>query len=384
MLNKKIIILLFLIAIVSLFLVTNRNKIVRHFYPRVAIAEKHINNISVETPKTYELLQIACSLTPTFQNDPNLLNKKSEYYSDVEKYFGSFSNHPLIQKLENHLDFKSNLAIRLHSISYDVNNSNELEQNNTIRFNPIVKKIFYWNSFLISENQKLINDFAKQTDFASFYEKHEHYYQDLAENYQKRCDFEGMKLWLETKFDNEHQSYRVVFSPLTGGLHFTLALKNNQEMSQTFMFVSSNLRPIDTLDIDKAEISNGLQSRVVFTEIDHNYVNPLTDQFISELEKSMKNYKDWNIQSKSNYKSKYKTFNEYMTWGVFSLYALDTYTPKNSKKIIERTTRLINDRRKFHRFEDFNNELIRQYKLKGKPKIETLYPIMLKWMREYA
>jgi hypothetical protein len=97
----------------------------------------------------------------------------------------------------------------------------------------------------------------------------------------------------------------------------------------------------------------------------------------------MSDFKFWNGQKDDGlYQSNYKTFNEYMTWGVFNLYALDTYTNENTAEIIKAVTDQITDRRKFIRFRAFNQELIGLYKSNNKPKIEELYQPILEWMKK--
>lgn len=193
-----------------------------------------------------------------------------------------------------------------------------------------------------------------------------------------------MKNWLEKKFTNQYQSYRIIFSPLTGGFHNTMSFKSHDKsMEQTFMFVSAppNI-DVKNLSEKEFEIKSSKMARIVFTEIDHNYVNPLTDKYKEKLESSMANYKNWNNQKGNMYNSKYSTFNEYMTWGVFNLYAYDTYSTENIDTIIKIQTDFINDKRKFHRFREFNTELFKQYKENSKSKIEKLYKPMLNWIKE--
>src|SRR6056297_2426580 len=69
------------------------------FSPKITIEEKDAGQIVVETPEVYELMQIAYSLTPTFQKDPNLIDKGTEYYEDFENHFMEFKDHELIDKL---------------------------------------------------------------------------------------------------------------------------------------------------------------------------------------------------------------------------------------------------------------------------------------------
>ncbi|SDU12332.1 protein of unknown function [Polaribacter sp. Hel1_33_78] len=363
------------------------NKAIDIFYPTVNIENKYRDKIIVENPEVYELMQIACSLTETFQNDQNLTNHKTGYYTNFINHFKSYKNHELVLKLNEYLKpnpyGSSQFAIRLLSLNYEINDSNKLKSNSFINVNPILIKLFKSKAFLISENIKLIEDFANKSGFKNYYAKHKNYYAKLISNYSKLCDFQNMKVWLENKFSSKYQSYRIIFSPLTGGFHNTMKFKNNDKnLEQTFMFVNAPYENIDNLPEKEFEIKSSKMARVVFTEIDHNYVNPLTDKYNDELKNAMIDYKFWNNQKGGMYQSSYNTFNEYMTWGVFNLYALDTYSKENIDTIIKIQTDFINDKRKFNQFRDFNKELIKQYNAKSKPKIEEIYKPILEWIEQ--
>ncbi|WMN12014.1 DUF4932 domain-containing protein [Marivirga salinae] len=357
------------------------------FYPTVNIKEKYQDKIVVEVPEVYELMQIASSLTGTFKNDPNLIKSSSSYYQDFRNHFQEFENHDLVLKLNKAFEenpYGNNQhAIRMLSLGLDIDNQNSLIDNGFININPATKYFLSTSVFFPSLNTNLIEDFAKKSNFKDFYKEHKGYYSKLINNYNELCDFKGMQTWLEKKFTSKYQSYRIIFSPLTGGFHSTTSFPNSdRSMDQTFMFVSAPRENIANLSPKEFETASSLSSRIVFTEIDHNYVNPVTDQFLNELDEAMDDYKNWNGQNGGSYPSKYSTFNEYMTWGVFNLYALDTYSEENMDTIIQYPTDFITENRKFIRFREFNQELIRLYESKDKPKIEELYEPIFEWMRK--
>jgi hypothetical protein len=357
------------------------------FFQEVTIKEKYAGKIVVENPEVYELMQIACSLTPAFQRDPNLINKETKYYEDFENHFMEFKDHELINKLNTYLKSNpygaSKTSTRLISLNYKIDRQNELKTNKLFTVNSLLSKFVKFKMFLIPENIELIEDFIKKSNFVDFYNQHKSYYNQLIYNYNELCDFQDMRDWLGKKFPINHQSYRIIFSPLTGGAHSTMSLiSEDYSDKQVFMFVSAPYESIDSLNNNEFEIKASQMARVVFTEIDHNYVNPLTDKYISELKSSMSDYKNWNHQKNGSYNSKYDTFNEYMTWGVFSLYALDNYSKRNIDTIIEIQSDFMKESRDFIKFPEFNRELLRIYKQKEKPKVEKLYKPMLNWMEE--
>ncbi|MGD8780041.1 MAG: DUF4932 domain-containing protein [Ignavibacteria bacterium] len=353
------------------------------FYPTVNIDEKYINKIIVEVPEVYELMRIACTLTDAFQNDANRINRNTNYYLEIESKLMRFKNHELVKKLNKFLlenRMANQTAIRVLSLNYKLEN-NRLIFMETIDINPILLKLFQSQVFMISGNIDLIESFAKAINFGKFYNSHKEYYSKLIENFNKLCHPDDMKKWLEEKFDNKYQSYRIVFSPLTGGYHFTYCFFDEERNAdQAIMFVNAPGYDVVGLSQSEFEIDASKTARNVFTEIDHNYVNPLSENYIEEINSAVPNYKFWNRQQRG-YNSNLLTFNEYMTWGVFSLYAIDTYSNQNIDTIITIQTNNMSNRQFIH-FKEFNEELIKQYTIKSKPKIDSLYRPMLEWMKE--
>ena len=127
------------------------NKAIDIFYPTVNIENKYRDKIIVENPEVYELMQIACSLTETFQNDQNLTNHKTGYYTNFINHFKSYKNHELVLKLNEYLKpnpyGSSQRAIRLLSLNYEVNDSNKLKSNSFIYVYPILIKLFKSKAF---------------------------------------------------------------------------------------------------------------------------------------------------------------------------------------------------------------------------------------------
>lgn len=350
----------------------------------ITISECYLDTIIVEVPKSYELLQIAFSLTETFQHDKNLVDKGTTYYKDMDSHFSKFKNHKLITELDKYIksDVYSSryLSNRLLSLTYDISEDNKLMYNNMINFNyPLFLKLYKKDYFIIMENVDLINDFASKTNYIAFYNAHKSYYSKLIDNYNLLCDFKHMKNWLEHKFQNRVSSYRIIFSPLTGGFHNTSSLEDEKKgIKQSIMFVSA---PDENLEIERKdfEIEAAQRARIVFTEIDHNYAN-IPNSYSEQLKKAMPNYKAWIKGKQALYSSCNRVFNEYMTWGVFNLYALDTYTTENADTIIQMVD-LQMQGRGFNRFSAFNNKLLELYKAKSKPPINTLYEPMLEWVK---
>lgn len=361
-------------------------------YPTVTIEDNYKNTYTIEIPKMNELMYIACSLTNTFQKDSNLINKEApEYLKDVTAHFSKLKNHKLIQVLENKLNGNAysqiQPTIRFFSLNYQIDENNTIVEKEIFHVNQLLLELFKDEIFYYPDYLNLIEDFAKKSDFNIFYNNHMTYYNTLIENFDQLCDIQGSWDFLEKRFTESYSSYRIIFSPLTGGFHNTLPrLKDkNTELQQTWLFVSAPPNNvIDSMTKDELEIKKSQFTRELFTEMDHNYVNPLTDRFDKKLEKAILNYKFWNKRERG-YSSRTSTFNEYMTWGIFSLYAKQKYTQKNLDTIINIQEKIMVQRKKFIYFEEFNNKLI---KLSEKQNIDSLhfqniYPDIIDWMKNH-
>jgi len=69
----------------------------------------------------------------------------------------------------------------------------------------------------IGEYIPMIEDFARQSDSLSFYEKHTSFYQTLIKAFEKHIHLQQMKSWLEKNFpQSTFNSNKVIFSPLAG------------------------------------------------------------------------------------------------------------------------------------------------------------------------
>lgn len=387
---------LLLVLIVSYLIAPDyvKNKAVDLLFPTVTIEAKYQDKFVVEVPRVYELMYIACSLTPTFQADDNLIgNRTPEYYADVLANFDQFKDHPLVLLLEERL--KGNAysqlqpAMRMFSLNYKLSPANQLIEQEIFHVNPTLIALFKSKIFHFPSHLELIEDFANQSNFYQFYQKHQAFYAQLANQYERLCDFEQMWSWLEDHSEERYHSYRIIFSPLTGGFHNTIpGLKDRKtKQQQTWMFVAPPVNyNLDTLSPDAFEILSSKISREVFTEIDHNYINPISDNFTAEIERSIPDYTKWN-QQKNGYSSSISTFNEYMTWSVFSLYAIDNFEPPLLDSILSIQEKFMVDRRKFIAFKAFNQQLIHLYQEERKEveqaQLQSFYKPMLKWMETY-
>jgi hypothetical protein len=70
-----------------------------------------------------------------------------------------------------------------------------------------------------------------------------------------------------------------------------------------------------------------------------------------------------------------------MTWGVFTLYAMENFSKEDFEVINERVEKQMSEWRGFIKFKEFNKMIIDLYSKENK-NIETLYPKVLNWCNE--
>ena len=349
--------------------------------------KKYEGKVVVEIPEVFELVNILMALHKDAEKEQNLYDTSTDYYKRVKTYFTPFLNHPIMDTIHRNMgglrymkeidinvfsdesySFYGNL--RANSCNYSFKN-HKINHNNYIRYHTINSETEGINQIL-----SLLEDFAKKTNFRRFYKENKVYYESLIQEYCKYNPINKMNYWLEKKFGFGYNSYVVHFSPLTYGFHQTTSFKED-DFNQTFMFVARAMPYKNKSDVMN-EIYN---SRVVFTEIDHNFVNPISDKFLENINQNFSNRKIWAKEEKSGYNDAYAVFNEYMTWAVYSLYLNDNYTKDEVNEYVPIMEKQMNIRG-FNNFKMFNQILLEKYKTDSNIKMTELFEYVLYWSKE--
>nr|WP_317632833.1 DUF4932 domain-containing protein [uncultured Flavobacterium sp.] len=336
------------------------------------------NKFIVETPEVHELGNIAIALTKVGQIDSNMINMNTDYYKKVMTYFKPFENHPLIDTLNKyiHTPLEKNSYYYYFTIKMDacafVFNGDKIENEGYI------KKLswpFYENPF--DKHRELFEDFAKKSEFRKFYKSNKKYYTELVKTYKELNPVAKMQHWLQNKFKVEYGSYKAVFSPLVGGSHAA----NNYEANgfdHRFMFIAA-------AEYDKnmtLEYNILFESRVLFTEIDHHFVNPVSDKKREILKEIIGNNRQkWvndTVTGTDSYPDGFSVFNEFMTWSLFSLYAYDNYSEEEVDKYLKSMVKNM-DLRGFLHFDEFNTALIAKYNENKNISMPDLINYMIEW-----
>ncbi|HKX86045.1 MAG TPA: DUF4932 domain-containing protein [Flavobacterium sp.] len=371
-------------------IVTPRKKTVVAFRFNAAdsnFSQDYIDNnqgkITFELPEVYELANILCVLSPS-TNEIAHLHKNTAYYKAVVKYFKPYLNHPVFEKLI--LDAKNDplqkyFEFRENSFIYEF-------KDNKIVKGEIYNYVFgkdhsgFTNSF--TDLLPLIQDFSDKSNFRKFYKKNKKYYSGDMERVKQLLPIQNMWTWLEKEFPNKYNAYKVVFSPLITGSHSTqnFVVKNpnkNALFGETIMFICNGDRFDERKELTEKQ-KETFYSGIVFTEIDHNYVNPISNKYKKEIAEIFNS----NIWSEKNnlYTNPQSVFNEYMTHAVFNIWILENYDSETANLVIAEKIKMNAEDRGFVKFKAFNDELIQLRKENPNKTLTELYPLIIEWSRQ--
>lgn len=334
-----------------------------------AYTQEHRGTVRVEIPEVYELANVALALSEYGRSQPQAVRRGGAYYERVMAHFEPYATHPFIKAIDiKPGDYGAFYGFRENAMRYRYEGSR------------IVRTAEYpdaWRSWpdRFTELLSLAQDFAEASKFQAFFANEQGHYAALIADYQASVPIREMWTWLEERFSARYDAYRVIISPLTGGSHSTVRCADN-DFEETIMFVPA---PAPAKEGESSASREARMARLVFTEIDHNYVNPVTQKHLFSVYRFVRPLSTWNAQE--GYGDPPSTFNEYMTWGVFLLYARDTYEEDVFKQVFERETRFMEDSRRFVRFADFSKTLLKLYPSGGEAHpIESIYPGILDWM----
>lgn len=319
----------------------------------------------VKLSEPYELANIILALTPYGKSDPWEVSQHSDYYREVRAHFDQFDDHPLLKRVDYSREkWDYYLSFRTDAYAFVFGNKDQLSRVHTFSANEGL------NPF--EENLELINDFVHLTGFRKFYKEHLTYYKRLAEDYLKSQQYDEMMKFLVNEFGQSSAStrYAIALSPLVGRMNCHRVVAGvNTDFITVPQFL---LTPNGTQTASEAEVASGMH--MLFTELDHGFVNPLSEKYRNLIAKNFTVAK-WN--NKSGYENdSLGVFNEYMTWALFDLFIHQRF-PSVADEVCANWA-LQNATRGFQASSLFSRELLRIYHDKKKnTTIRELYPAII-------
>lgn len=353
--------------------------------------DKHTGDIQFDIPEVYELANIIWTLSPSGNRGKDLY-KDGAYYDKVVAWFKPYLDHPIFKAL----DFPDSLyaqryyEFRENSFAFNFQESKPGSKNTKLLFNGPYYYVYgseLADSSLFGKLKPLVEDFAAKSKFRQFYKNNLDYYAAQLKRQKELLPIRSMWTWLEDQFPRrKFQSYRIVSSPLILGSHSTQqyhTYKKTAWFSESVMFICGTDRYDKQADRSEKQ-KQGLMSGIVFTEIDHNYVNPTTGRYAKQVDSIFSNRGVWTKKGASSdfYGSGVSVFNEYMTHAAFCLWVWDSYDKETADFVVDQREDLMINRRGFIRFKEFNRGLLKLRQEHKELKLVDLYPYIIEWSRK--
>lgn len=351
-------------------------------------ADAHRGKILVEIPEVYELVNVAIALTPTGIENKNLVYQNSEYYRRVRHWFDRFSGHPLLAALDSALKQNPNsyFTLKMNGYAFEFD----------ARGRVVRSKIYDRTGFRNERSNALkpylaqLQSFADATGFRKFYRENSKTYQEQIAFYRDTANVSEMKRWLDKNFpaSNDYDTYKIVFSPLVAYNQSTTWFESNgfKELQPhvNFPYQQDIARYFQGGKMsEQSEVV--FRGNIVFTEINHGYINPEADKYGERVAKAISNRDRWVDKSKGpGYYGGISAFNEYMNWGLVSLRIAD-YAPREEQDVmIANVDRMMTDRRGFPQFGEFDKFLVELYRnRKPGQTLADLYPQIIEWFEQH-
>ena len=325
--------------------------------------------VRIVVPEAYELANVIVAMTTYGQSSSILVWKTGEYYARVHTAFTPFRTHASMESLQLGKEdpLRRYYELRDNSFAY-------VFDADLIKRDPAYGTL--WNPNTFRDQLAAVQAFADASRFRTFYAANADYYRAFIERYRIMAEVDSIADWLEREFAPlRYDHYTVALSPLVYGSHSTqrVATSHGREV---IMFVSGP----DVTSGTSAGVQQATVQRLLFTEIDHNFVNPVTSQHRARVDKTFETRSEWTTDPSSFYTSPSAVFNEYMTWAVFLLYVEGRLSGKDFTEVVGMTTAAMEGSRRFQRFGLFAQELLRLYRYRpAGSRVSELYPAILEW-----
>ncbi|WP_179375715.1 DUF4932 domain-containing protein [Winogradskyella wichelsiae] len=342
--------------------------------------EENNKNVSIEINEIQELIYIIFANTEFAKENPRMVKSDTEYYDEMIKHFSKYTNLPIVRKFDKLL--KENLlyyfVLAGNAYGYEFKDKNIVPTgvynfpakgvgNLEVALNPIPELVID------------LEEFAKKSNYRKFYKQNTDYYSSLKQDYQNYAQIDLQTKWLQNRFDYKINSFRVLTSPLISSMNATQTFEDNN-FKETLLFLPT----IKNNDDLSQKLNKAINTRVIFTEIDHNYVGKVSEKFTERIDSIFKQREKWvdvNNKGTQYYPTPIKVFDEYLTWGLFILYANDNYEQEILIEVVDNINEILIDRG-FSKAKAFNIKLLEIYKANKKAHISDLYPEILKWSSE--
>lgn len=340
--------------------------------------QTHTGKTFVEIPDVYELINIVFALTDAGKKSADLIQKDTPYYKSVLANFNQYGSDRIVSVVDSLLkqDESQYFFLKMDAYAYS------LDSQGIIRQSPVYDRVSWGTANTLRPYLPLLQQFAKHSNFARFYEQQRPFYDRLITSYRDSLSVADMQAWLNRNFPGtKYQSFKIIFSPLVSANQSAQWFANNG-----FKEAQAHVNyPFDTGKDSavSATATNLRRGNIVFTELNHAFINPEADKYAKELASSIRNLDDWLARDKPArrwYNNVYACFNEYMNWGLVSLRYADAAPTGDLPLLQKRVEERMVTYRGFKKFAEFNQFLVAAYKSRrAGTTVADLYPQIIHW-----
>lgn len=345
-----------------------------------AYAKQNEGKTSVEIRPVYELINIVYALTPSAEQDEDIVYRNTAYHTAVLNWFGKYKTHPVVARIDSALRKDMYFILKMDAYAFDW-------KNRRIRQNAVFDHVAWRDTNTLRPYVAALEDFARKSDFDRFYRTQQFVYDAQVRCYRDSIQTPRMLGWLRRNFPKtDYNAFRVIFSPLVSGNQSANWIEDNgfreAHAHVNFPYVQPETR--------KKWSENSLQfvrGEIVFTELNHAFINPETDRHADKAAfvQAFKNLNFWIDKEKpaGNYNDPLSCFNEYMNWALVSLYAVDVAPSEEFDGIADGISDMMTQRRGFREFAAFQPFLIKAYRERKKGQtVADLYPQIIGWFAD--
>jgi len=329
----------------------------------------------IEIPEVYELVNIIFALTE--YGKTGAIEKSTNYYKTVMDHFMPYNQDPSVRAADSLLKFSPGffyLHLKMDSYAY-------VFSGNKIINGGVYDRIGSGDKNELEYYIPLLEKFAKTSGFRAFYRDNLNYYSSLKKDFKDNINIAGMKIWLEKQFPStKYSAIKVIFSPLVGWNQSASQFADNgfteAQAHVNYPFIDNEDKKLPT------DVLKGQRMTIVFTEINHAYLNPEAEKHQKAIGDALKDLSKWTTSGKpsSNYNNSLVCFEEYMNYGLVALYYSDIFDKKVFNSLNIAIEKNMVEFRGFQRFKEFNQELLRLYRnRKPGQTVADLYPAIIKW-----
>jgi hypothetical protein len=329
----------------------------------------------IEIPEVYELVNIIFALTE--YGKTGAIEKSTNYYKTVMDHFTPYNQDPSVRAADSLLKFSPEffyLHLKMDSYAY-------VFSENKIINGGVYDRIGSGDKNELEYYIPLLEKFAKTSGFRAFYRDNLNYYSSLKKDFKNNINTADMKSWLEKQFPTtKYSAIKVIFSPLVGWNQSASQFADNgfteAQAHVNYPFIDNEDKKLP------ADVLKGKRMKIVFTEINHAYLNPEAEKHQKAIGDALKDLSRWTISGKpsSNYNNSLACFEEYMNYGLVALYYSDIFNKEAFNSLNIAIEKNMVDFRGFQRFKEFNQELLRLYRnRKPGQTVADLYPAIIEW-----